>query len=446
MYDVLGGGFSRYSTDESWLIPHFEKMLYDNAQLAKNYLYAFLITRDEDLKLICTDTIDFIIRELSTATNPDTRSEIGFFSSLDADSEGEEGVYYLFTKQEIVDYLGEEANLFITAYGITDYGNFEGKNILSRVKTDEELAVEFRKKSEEISTKLIELKSKLWDKRNQRIRPATDDKVLSGWNGLMLDVLAEAGRYLDRPDYIDLARKNATFIIKNLYVDGFLHRSYRAGKAKYFGTLEDYASIVNGLFSLYQADYQNKWYIWAMKLLSDIKENFVSENSLFFDTHISQKDIKIRPKSYQDNATPSGNGLLAYALIIASAFSGDLAGVDWADRIVGGIYKMIKEYPLMFGKWLCAIDRIQNSHTQVVLVGNPDHPRFKEFLDILHSAYLPDLIVATTIPPVLPDGAPILENKVLMNNLPTAYVCQNFYCDKPTNSPDEINRQLIPRK
>jgi hypothetical protein len=263
MYDLLGGGFARYSVDSTWLIPHFEKMLYDNAQLARVYLHAYLLTGEAGFRHTCEATLDFVQRELTHPLG-------GFFCSLDADSEGEEGKYYLWTPEEIYSIMTNprEVDFCMAAFGVNEGGNFEGKNILWRATSNENLAEQFNLPIETIAKKLELLRARLLEKRSHRVRPTTDDKVLVSWNALMLTAFAEAGWSLGRPEYIEAATRNADFILCNLLIDGQLLRSWREGKARHTAFLEDHAGLALGLLSLYQADPDVKWYqtaVWLME-------------------------------------------------------------------------------------------------------------------------------------------------------------------------------------
>ncbi len=251
MYDVVGGGFHRYSTDNHWLVPHFEKMLYDNAQLSLAYLHAFLRTGDLALKQVCTDTLDFILREMRDPAG-------GFYSSLDADSEGEEGKYYLWTEDEIVRALPdlESQNLFLRIYPVRKEGNFEGKTILQREKEIADLAQEIGMVESDLISSLEKIHRQLYEFREQRVRPATDDKVLVSWNALALRAFAQAARYLKRPDYLEAAQNNAHFLLNEMVVGERLMRAWRKGQAGHNAYLEDYAALALALVDLYQSQHR----------------------------------------------------------------------------------------------------------------------------------------------------------------------------------------------
>ena len=318
LYDVIGGGFHRYSTDDHWLVPHFEKMLYDNAQLAQVYLHAYLITGETSFKYICQETLDFILREM-------THSLGGFYSSLDADSDGEEGQFYIWSLAEIEQVLskGADLDLFLKIYPITSQGNFEGKNILQKTTAEDQLAAEMGLPLGEVHHRLEKIHHRLLEARAKRPRPQTDDKVLVAWNSMTCKVLAEAGRSLGRDDYLRAAQMNADFILTQMYFENRLHRSWRDGQARHNAYLEDYAALCLGLMALYQADGNAHWYEWALRLAEEMRVNFSDPTGGFFDTRHDHGSLLIRPKQVQDNAVPSGNALAALALLQLADLSGD---------------------------------------------------------------------------------------------------------------------------
>ena len=297
MYDQLGGGFARYSTDVNWLVPHFEKMLYDNALLARAYLHAYQVTKKPLYRRIVEETLDFVIRELRNEAG-------GFYSSYDADSEGEEGKFYTWSAAEIDQLLGEDAALFKQYYGVTAQGNWEGSNILNIQTELADLAAAMKMSEEEAQQKIAAAKQKLYDVRAQRTWPGLDDKVLTAWNGLMLAVFAEAGRILNRPDYTETAVQNATFLYNNMRVnDNRLLRTWKSGaEAKYNGYLEDYAYLADGLLALYQTTFAEQWFTWAQQLAETMLTHFQdAEHGGFFDTSDDHEQLIHRPKDLQDN-------------------------------------------------------------------------------------------------------------------------------------------------
>jgi uncharacterized protein YyaL (SSP411 family) len=437
MYDVVGGGFARYSTDNDWLIPHFEKMLYDNAQLALAYLHAYLITKDERFELICTETLDFIRREL---THPGG----GFYSSLDADSEGQEGKYYLWTPAEIRQALPDpsDAEIVLAAYGITEAGNFEGAHVLQRVLDDAALAERFHIPSDQLRARLGELHARLLEARQARVRPATDDKVLVAWNGLALQAFAEAARYLDRLDYLEVAIRNAHFILNNLHRDGRLLRSWRDGKAQHLAVLEDYAGLALALLALYQSDHDPHWYANAARLTEEMISAHSDPAGGFFDTPSDLQDLISRPKDLQDNATPCGNSRAALLLLQLTAYSGQAKWRALAEPMLAGIQPAAARYPTAFGQWLCAIHFALAPVKEVALIGKDAQPEMQALIKTLWSSYRPLAVVAVSDLPISPHSPALLADRHLLNSRPTAYVCQHFVCQRPVNTPEEFARLL----
>jgi uncharacterized protein len=436
MYDVVGGGFSRYSTDNDWLVPHFEKMLYDNAQLALAYLHAYLVTDQPDYRRVCEETLDFVLSELSHPAG-------GFFSSLDADSEGEEGKFYLWKEEDIDSAISPPlvANLWKDAYGLKPGGNFEGHTIFQRQMSDEALAEKYSLADEQVSAYLIEARSQLTEFRSTRIRPATDDKVLTGWNGLMLIAFAEAGRSLNNDKYLDAAVKNANFLLTELRPEGALQRAWRAGRAQHPAFLEDYASLILGLTALYQADFNPRWYQAAQELAAEMKAKFADPGGGFFDTPQNHENLVIRPKSLQDNAIPSGNSLAILALLQLSAFSGETEDISLVEDMWKLAAHAVTRYPTAFAFWLTAMDYYL-APSQEVAILSPDLDDVIHWTRAVYQQFIPHTIfAASTLPP--PTGSPaLLDNRPLLDNKTTAYVCRGFVCQQPTNDLSNFLKQL----
>jgi uncharacterized protein YyaL (SSP411 family) len=437
MYDVVGGGFARYSTDDLWLVPHFEKMLYDNAQLALVYLHAYLLTGKPKFRSVCEETLDFVSREL-------THPEGGFFSSLDADSEGEEGKFYIWTEEDIHNLLPEpgEVDFFLAAYGITKEGNFEQHNVLQRHLDDVQLAKQFNMEEKDVPIRLGRLHALLLQARLNRIKPATDDKVLVSWNALMLSAFAEAARYLKRKDYLVLAQRNAQFLLRQLFVNGRLLRSWREGKAAQNGYLEDHAALCLGLLNLYQSDADLAWYEAAKSLLDDLLQHFNDPAGGFFDTRDDHENLIHRPKDLQDNATPSGNALAATALLMMSAYTGRGNLRDLAESALQGIQSAAKQYPTAFGWWLSAIDFVLAPVQEVVILGDPEDANQRALVETLWSTYRPHLVAAISSDPTAKNAPELLHERKMIQGKATAFVCRNFTCQMPVTQPDEFTTLL----
>ncbi|MCP4358919.1 MAG: thioredoxin domain-containing protein [Chloroflexi bacterium] len=435
IYDQIGGGFARYATDVNWLVPHFEKMLYDNALLARVYLHAWQITGRPLYRRIVEETLDFVVREMR-------HEEGGFYSSYDADSEGEEGKFYVWTAAEIQTALGADADLFMTCFDVTERGNWEGGNILNILHDLAEVAESAGMSLPDLEAKLNQLKIKLREVRDKRIWPELDDKVLTAWNGLMLAAFAEAGCILKRPDYTAVATYNAQFLKKHLWKDGRLLRTWKAGaEAKYNGYLEDYAYLADGLLALYQNIFDEQWFTWARELADVMLSHFAdSENSGFFDTSDDHEALIHRPKDVQDNAIPSGNAMAALVTLRLSLYTGEMAYWDVAETAVSALYDPMLQYPSAFSQWLIAAQFILSQPQEVAIIGDPGLSASEAFLDVLFDRYRPHLVVAMGGPTLT--AVPLLHGRKYINDKATAYVCRRFVCQQPVNDPKALQEQL----
>ena len=435
MYDVVGGGFARYSVDNFWRVPHFEKMLYDNAQLAMAYLHGFHMTGELKFRQVCEETLDFVLREL-------THPEGGFFSSLDADSDGEEGRFYVWTQEELQAALGPDFEFFKAAYGITPQGNWEGKTVLQRALDDSSLSARFKLDQEAAREKLAQAHQKLLEVRSQRIRPGTDDKVLVMWNALMLSAFAEAGRSLGRPDYLEAAARNARFLLEHLYVEDRLHRSWREGQAKHNAYLEDHAALILALLDLYQADFRNEWFERASRLAGEMVDHFLDPQGGFFDTRDDHETLLVRPRDVQDNATPSGNAMACEALLKLAALGDEGRYRDLAEKALGQVVDFSTRYPTSFARWLSAADFALANVKQVAVIQESREEKSKELWEVLQSGYRPHQVLAAS-PLPLPANAPALLNeRPLRDGKTTVYVCEGFVCQNPVTSVSELEKLL----
>jgi uncharacterized protein YyaL (SSP411 family) len=439
MYDVVGGGFSRYSVDNFWRVPHFEKMLYDNAQLARAYLHAWQITKEPHFRQIVVETLEFVAREL-------THPAGGFYSSLDADSEGEEGKFYAWTLDEIRQVLGEDSEFFEAAYGISERGNWEGKTVLQRALDDSSLAARFKLDPQVVRDKLAESHSRLLAARSSRVRPGTDDKILTAWNGLMLAAAAEAARVIDDPDlqhkYLVTATRNADFLLDALRPGGKLKRSWRQGKITNEVFLEDYAALILGLLELYQTDFQTKWFISAQELAEEMIDLFQDPGGGFFDTARDSEELLLRPKDLQDNATPSGNALACEASLRLAAFTENGMYRDLAEKGLMLIANHALRYPTSFGRWLSAADFALGNVKQVAVMyeANPDEAQ--ELLKTIQSEYRPNMVVAASSYPPSDPAPSLLMERPLRDGKPTVYVCEGFVCRMPVTTISDLQGLL----
>jgi uncharacterized protein YyaL (SSP411 family) len=434
MYDQLGGGFHRYSVDNRWLVPHFEKMLYDNAQLARVYLHAWQVTDEPFYRTIAEETLDYVVREMTDPAG-------GFYSTQDADSEGEEGRFFVWTPDEIRAVLGDEADRFLKAYGVTERGNFEGKNILElKGSLDEREA-------------LAEARRKLSEVRERRIHPGRDDKVLTSWNGLMLAAFAEAARVLKRKDYQEVAEGNAEFLLNELKTsDGRLYHTWKArseqgrrgGVAKVNGYLEDYTHLIEGLLELYQTTLDSRWYEAAHELAETMLEHFSAPVG-FFDTSDDHETLIVRPRELQDNAVPSGNGMAALVLSRLAGLVVEPRYLELARGMLGPMQEMLARYPLGFAQWLIALDYVLAHPREVSIVGDAEAADTQALLDVCATGYRPHQIVAFGEPGLEPVAVPILEWRGLIDGRATAYVCVDFVCQRPVTEPEELEELVTGR-
>ncbi len=438
IYDQLGGGFHRYSTDAKWLVPHFEKMLYDNALLSRLYLHHFQVTGDTSSRETAEGVLDYVLREMTDAAG-------GFYSTQDADSEGHEGKFFVWDIEEIRSALGDPAaTLFCDYYNITAAGNFEGKNIPNVTRTLEDVAVANRVTVDELKDSLSLSKQKLFEQREQRIKPNRDEKILTAWNGLMLASFAEAGVILNRPDYTDAARRNAEFVLSNLRRDGLLLRTFKNGTAKFNAYLEDYAFFSEGLVTLFETTGESRWLSEARALTDRMIDEFWDdENAGFFFTGKSHENLIVRSKDYFDNATPSGNSVAAGLLLRVATLTGNDRYRSLAVAIFQGIGDAARRYPSAFGYLLCALDFLLSTPKEVAIVGR-DAADVQPLLQETWRKYLPNKVVAPGFSGETDAASqlPLLQDRPLVNGQAAAYVCENYTCKQPATDTAALAAQL----
>ncbi|HEX8025579.1 MAG TPA: thioredoxin domain-containing protein [Candidatus Limnocylindrales bacterium] len=441
IHDQLGGGFHRYATDARWLVPHFEQMLYDNAQLARTYLHAWALTGETRYRDVATGVLDYLLRELRTADG-------AFAASQDADTEGVEGATFTWRAQEVEDELGDAAALFAAAYGVTAGGNWEGVTILSRVRSGAELAQAFSIPISEVDARLAVARTRLLAARAARPQPARDDKALAAWNGLAIAALADAARLVRRSDpdvaqrYRTAAEAAAEAVTGGLLgADGRLGRSWKDGRASGAGVLEDYADLAEGLLALYAATFDERWFVTARQLADSIVERFGDPEGGFFDTAADAERLVTRPKDAQDNATPSGSAMATFVLLQLAALTGDGRYRSIAERALATITPFTARYPTAFAQWLQAIDLALADVAEVAIVGNVGDDATAELAEVAGAGYAPNRVVA-----VAPDGdasaIPLLHDRPRRDGKPTAYVCRNFACRQPVTDPEALAAQL----
>jgi uncharacterized protein len=438
IYDQLGGGFARYSTDAEWLVPHFEKMLYDQALLAPLYLRAFQATGNRGYLSGCTRTIDYVLRDLRSP-------EGGFYSAEDADSDGAEGLFYTWTYPEVKGLLGDDFELFARTFDVTPGGNWEGRNILHVAGDRRSIPGELGISEQEYRTRLDGARDRLFSARAERVRPARDEKVLTGWNGLMLAAVAEAAAVLDNHEYLLAARANAELMLSKLYVDGQLKRSYRDGRARINGYLEDYACLADGLLQLYQADFDVRWYQAAAEIADKMMERFSDlAGGILFSTAANQEQLLFRPKDFDDNAVPAGNSMAAEVLVELALLSGEDRYRRAAEEIIAALGGALASHPLFFGRLLSVLDTHVGNPLEVAIVGDIKSARSTELLRCLESAYIPAKVVAagpegTAVPALMKDRRGSIDGS---GETVAAYVCRGFVCSQPVSRVEDFRAEL----
>lgn len=439
IYDQLGFGFHRYSVDERWLVPHFEKMLYDNAQLARVYLHAYQLTQREFYANICQQILTYIEREMLDANG-------GFYSTQDADSEGEEGKFFVWTPDEVrnalSDALPEHVITALLGYwDITPGGNFEGRNILHIDVPAEDVAVQHEIDIHEFPQHIETARQILFDLREARIKPGRDEKMLAAWNGMMLAAFAEAARIFPDKNYAEIATRNAEFILRELSSDdGRLYRSHKDGESKLNGYLEDYANVIDGFLELYQTTFEPRWFSETQRLADYALQHFKADDGAgFYDTSDDHEKLIARPRSLQDNATPSGNNLFAFALIKLSAYTGNAAYEDAALTVYQQLSAALDKYPSAFGVALSGLDLHVRTLHEIAIVGEPTADDTRAVLGVVQKPFRPTIVTALAADNQNEDAIPpLMAYRTKKGDAATVYVCQNFVCKMPVTTPDEV--------
>ena len=416
MYDQVGGGFARYSVDPRWIVPHFEKMLYDNALLARAYLHAFQVSGEPFFERVARETLDWALRELR-------QDEGGFASALDADSEGVEGRFYVWRLDEVRAALPADlADAAIEHFGMTEAGNFEGANIPVRATPD--------------PLRLADIKAGLLAAREQRVRPGLDDKRLAAWNALMISALADAGAVLGEPRYLDAARAAAEFVGRELRgPDERLLRSYNRGTAHLNAYLEDHAFLLEALLTLYEATFEPRWFGEAVRVADEILDRFADpERGGFFSTATDHEPLIARRKELEDTPIPSGSSAAAFGLLRLARLTGEARYEEAALGVIRLLHTLAPQHPAAFGHLLQAIDFHLADVREVALVG-PDREPLER---VVREAFRPHLVLAGGEP----DGVPLLDGRAPVDGRAAAYVCERFTCLRPVTEPDELRALL----
>lgn len=439
IYDQIGGGFHRYSTDTFWLVPHFEKMLYDNALLVRLYLHAYQITGNPMYRRIVEETLEYVMREM-------TSPEGGFYSAQDADSEGVEGKFFVWLPHEIEEALGDEDGEIVSRYyGVTPHGNFEGRNILRVAMDAGNLAREEGLDAAEFGDLLARAKARLLAIRNERIAPGLDDKILTSWNGLMLAAFAEAASVLGRKDYAEVAERNAEFLLANLLREGRLLRTYKDGRAKLNGYLEDYAFLIDGLLTLHEVNFSRGTLDAAIELGNAMVELFWdAATSQFFDTGHDHEQLVVRPKDLTDNAIPCGSSMAVDVLLRLAVITGDGDMERRASEVLRGVRQLMMTFPTAAGNWLGALDFYLSRAKEIAIVGERGDADTDALLTEVHKNYMPNrVLLGASDGDSITDGLPLLAERRKIDGLATAYVCENYVCQLPVTEPQALARQLV---
>lgn len=438
MYDQLGGGFHRYSVDERWLVPHFEKMLYDNALLAKTYAEAFQATGDRFYKKVVQETLEYLRRDLG-------HPEGGFFSAEDADSAGIEGKFYVWSQEEIESILGKEtAEVFNDYFGVSRLGNWEGTNILYRRRSVSSIAEETGRSPSEVKALLDRSRKSLFEEREKRIRPGLDDKILASWNGLALSAFAVAGFVLGDADLVRTAQRNAEFIEREMIVEGRLLRTWKDGQARLNAYLDDYAHVAEGMIQLFQVTGEDRWIRRAEELTKrQIADFWDHESGDFYFTSSDHEKLLVRPREYLDNALPSGNSTSSLNLLMLAKLTGKREYRARAERLLEKIAPAVRRMPSAMANWLTALDFSLGPVKELVLVGPEDQQ--DQFLDVLREHFLPARLLVRVTGGTSGDflsKSPLLEGRVFEPERVTAYVCEDYTCQEPTDHPEKF-RELL---
>ena len=434
IFDQIGGGFCRYSTDAKWLVPHFEKMLYDNALIPVNYAEAYQITQDPFYLDIMQKTLDFVLREM---TLPDG----GFYSAYDADSEGVEGKFYVWTKNEIREVLGDDADLFCLYYDVTDGGNWEGNNILCNNLNASTVAFNFGISESDVHKILKTCSEKLLKVRSNRIPPGLDDKVLVSWNSLMITAFAKGYRVTNDARYLDAAKNCVSFIEENLFVDGKLLRTYKNGTAKIDGYLEDYSYFINALLDVFEIEPDPKYLALSLSLGHHLVDHFWdSENNSFFMTSDEHEKLIIRPKSNYDLSLPSGNSVSSFVMLRLYHLSQEQVFLEITTKIMESQAQIAAENPFGFGYLLNTISMYVQKPVEITVVNTEN----SSICNSLLLDYLPNSILVTVQDASQLDGLsqyPFFAGKLFEDHT-SVFICKNFTCSLPLHALDEIKSNL----
>lgn len=431
IYDQLRGGFARYSVDGQWIVPHFEKMLYDNAQLLSLYAEAWAVTKDPAYKAVVYETAAWLTLEMQNDLG-------GLYSALDADSEGVEGKYYVWTKSELEKILGDLAPSVLKYYQIKAEGNWEhGVNILFRINDDQSFLTSNRISSKDWSHQLREAKGKLLEHRSARIKPGLDDKVITSWNAMTVTGLADAYMYFADPVFLNMAIRNMEFIMNNLSDGLILYRSFKEKRGAVYGFLDDYAFVIHALLKLYQVTFDERWINHAKALMTYTLEHFYDPaEKFFYYTGTQSERLIARKKEIFDNVIPSSNAVMAQNLFMLGTMLDDETWKQMAKEMVSGLTQLIKGEPNYMTQWAIALTEIRKGFKEVVMVGGGIHQIRTE----MQSDFRPYAIWMGT---TSNSDLPLFEGKVSGSQTDTVYVCEQKVCKLPVHTAADASLQLV---
>lgn len=440
IYDHLGGGFSRYSVDERWFLPHFEKMLYDNALLIKAYLAAWQATQKKLYRDIAEETLNYLLREMA-------HPEGGFYSAEDADSEGHEGFYYTWKYDEVQALLGKKESIyFCEYYDVTPDGNFEGRNVLHYISTIEEFSRRKGLDPHDLEALLSLQRQVLWKIRQQRIHPLKDDKILCAWNGLAIAAMAQAAYNEESKKYLQAAERTARFIKNHLWQEGMLLRRWRDGEALHEGGLEEYAFLIHGLLALFEADAGSEWLEWAIELSDTLEEKFKSERGAYYQTSGHEEDIILRRCQFSDGAEPSGNAMHCQNLLKLYQLTGDTIYLEGAEDILRAVTELVDNYPPGYSYHLINLNRYYNKDAPQYIIALNDAEEYKdELFELLNSHMIPhrSIIWRRESDPRLLYVIPELKSQGPINGRTTLYLCHQGVCKKPVTLFSEMREAIL---
>lgn len=430
IYDHLGGGFSRYSIDEEWLIPHFEKMLYDNAIMAFSYLECWQLTQNPFYKQICKEILDYVLREMSSNNG-------GFYSAEDADSEGHEGMFYTWTIDEIINILGdEESQLFIEYFGMTEEGNFEGRNVLHTNLNLDEFAKKHNVDVQFLAETIREQKKLLFTVRQNREHPFKDDKILVAWNGLMIYSLVEAGNALNCPEFLDAAVKSANFIKNHMWQDGQLYRRFRDGEVRFNASLSEYACLIRAFLSLFESHYGVDWLVLAIEMTNILDESFKEPDGAFYETDGTDANLILRKCQFSDGSEPSGNAIHCENLLRLYQLTNEDTYIEQAEDIFAALKKYIDNYPPGYSYHMMNLNRYYDKHAPTLVIALDDDKNYEnELKNEIYHHFIPHkaLIWKQKDDKDLLRVIPFVKDLVAIDGKTTLYICFEGVCQTPIN-------------